>query len=262
MTRKIYGPFTPYDQLRDRVMELWIRGVRHLPLPKEGWESSSGDPAILPVSEHQSRAHESQEGEPDRVADPDRLLELKSCRRCPICPPPSGSGVYHTPLAQSGRTGVPFLVVLDQPFESDSLSGDLAAERSPNHLIQRLLTRAGILRQTHVVYALRSRLMQAPQDKWVKVCAQHWLLAEIEVLVPQVILVFGARACLAVQFLFPDPLLAVEQGGEAIVHHRGRPIRVVMLPSSLELQFFPSWRQGVWEKVSLLAGKGSAHVGD
>lgn len=266
MTRKIYGPFTPYDHLRDRVMELWIRGVRQLPLPKEGWEDSGRESARPPVADQEPAVRHPKSVVHGQSAGSLTLgLEaLKDCTQCPVCPPPEGAGVFHMRApADKGRLGVPFFVVLDQPFEGDSLSADLASEKSPNHLILRLLTRAGILRQSHVVYALRSRLTSRPPlDKWVRACAAQWLRAEIDALAPQVVLAFGARATLALQTLFPADLLALGSGDEAVVENNGRPLRILFLPGSLELQVFPSWRQKVWERVSVVAGSGSAEARD
>lgn len=267
MTRKVYGPFTPYDQLRDRVMELWVRGVRQLPLPKEGWETSGQEKRSSSVVDPQTEVTLSKSKEHAESAgfQAQSLGALEDCRQCPVCPPPDGSGVFYmAPPANRGEAvSVPFLVVLDQPFEGESLSDDLASEKSPNHLIQRLLTRAGLLPRTHIVYALRSRLTSRPPlDKWVRMCATHWLAAEVDTLTPQVVLAFGARATLALQSLFPAQLLALGSGEEAVVENRGRPLRVLFLPGSLELQVFPSWRQEVWERVSIVAGRGSAQTRD
>ncbi len=248
------------QQLRERLGDLWVRGVRRLPFPPGAVEKEQPeDNTSASVDSSRETAGTSP---PQRVSDEvqlsdseravparEALKSLSSCQKCPVCP--AAKEWQHQRVDREK----PYLLLVDFPFVSGGLELDFAATDSPNHLIQRLLERAQLRELTHLSYALKAPLQGAPSDSWVKQCGSSWLSLEVEALRPQRILVFGARALLAAKSVFPAELLALESGAEREVSAAHGRVVVMAFPSALELAHFPNWRQTVWSRVSALQTK-------
>lgn len=284
MVKKVYGSYA-HDQLRARLTDLWVRGVRKLPLPKEYFDAGDADLRSPPepqradahVAERKGTAAEKQpvlplaEGQTDefhqrmprdqvnvsRGQVNFRLQEFLQCRICGVCQNSSEprSALRQTASAASQGTRAhekSVFVLLDQPHSKAGFGDDLSDKSSPNSLIGSLLNRARLQSQAHVSYALKAPLHRMPEDGWVKICAKEWLEEEIEYIRPQVVLAFGHRALLALRTIRPEPMLAVDAGQSGQISASYGPLRVYVFPSALELEHCPSWRQGVWAVVSQL----------
>ncbi len=182
----------------DRVADLLLRGVQRLP----------------------------------RSEGPCVQAQETTCRQCLVCEP-FGGRFAADPVAQ---TPGPLLVVLDFPETGVDGLSDLANPESANHLIERLLHRAGLRDQSAFSFALRAPPRGAPLAEQVSTCATAWLVGDLAARQPQVILCFGARAELAVRCALPSC--------------RGLSPRVLVLPSPQELKAYPHWRQSVWTQVT------------
>ncbi len=221
-------------QLVHRLTDLALRGMAKVPVPADYRPSqAASDPA---ASQSLQPLKSFQPLQPKQVED-----AATHCDACPVCP--AAGGLMQRDRAASEPGDI--LVILEYPAREKPIHDDLSDPSSPNHLIYRLLARAGLLDQSAFAFALRSPVKSLPKQQWLETCASLWLAKELVMRSPSQVLCFGARARAAYD--------AASAAARAKPAAKGlENVAVNTFPSALELTNHPTWRQGVWEQVNAL----------
>ncbi len=205
------------QELLERLSDFQLRGVSHFPI--------DGIPAP-------------QAPQPVQTTSDAAEAKPRLCSLCPVCSPVGGRFLADDRAMLAGR----ILVVLEFPGVETSVAEDLASPSGANHLIDRLLRRAGLVEDCAFAYALRSPPQGAPAAESVAACGRQWLAREIAARSPEVILCFGARAAAAVE-------VALKIRASAAPPWAGG---IKFFPAPHELVAYPAWRRSVWDEVSAL----------
>lgn len=221
-------------QCAERLADLRLRGV-------EGLRTTEAHVLAAPPAPAARAAQVNTPSADQPATQPARQPSgIAVCERCPVCRPAAGRFVADASALTPGR----LLVVLEFPGSGPDAQTDLANPEGANHLIERLLLRAGLRGEAAFSYALRGVPKGAPQAEHLSVCSSIWLASELAARQPEIILCFGPRA---------ESALAI-----ATSRH-GHPAakKVLNFPSAHELKLFPEWRQDVWRAVSALTAEGA-----
>lgn len=202
------------------------------------------------------------------------VLEDGPCAPCATCPRrgavarASGAFVNANPAdVREWRTCVahwernPLFVLSDVPSpEDEACEGPLfSAEKSSAAVLCRLLDKLPQGHLAHRSFAQKCFSRKGPLGGDDSVCAREVLSRELARVQPEVVLCFGHRALLglgegfqASKEALAELLAACQKGHACEFHAAWGTVAVVVLPSALELERFPEWRAGVWERLAFL----------
>jgi uracil-DNA glycosylase len=147
--------------------------------------------------------------------------DVGGCRACPLWRDATQA------VSGEGRPGASVMLVGEQPGDREDLAGRPFVGPS-GALLDRLLERAGIARSQayttnavkHFKYRMRGkrRIHQRPAAGEVAAC-RPWLMAELELVRPSVLVCLGATAA-----------QSVLGGGRSVERERGRPLESELAP--------------------------------
>jgi hypothetical protein len=144
----------------------------------------------------------------------------------------------------------------DLPSPEDVEGLPFSSEKAPSQVLGRLLERLPGARDAHRAFAVKCASRKGCGLE-ASACAREALAPELASVGPSCLLCFGARAAqgamLALRTLgvAPESCDLVAHDDLAFSAPWG-PMRVLVLPSALELDRYPDWRSGVWEKLAFL----------
>jgi len=179
------------------------------------------------------------------------------CSRCPRISAEGSAAAVPARVAQPQpwvRREVFALADVPSPDESEGLP--FTSEKAPSQVLGRLLDRLAAARDAHRSFAVKCASRKGCGFEAVS-CARDALAPELAVVSPSCLLCFGARAAqgasLALRSLgVPAEDCDLLPADDVRVVAPWGAVRVLVLPSALELDRYPEWRAGVWERLAFL----------
>ena len=152
----------------------------------------------------------------------------------------------------------------DYPTEADegATRGDplFMADTAPSRILARLLDKLPGAAGAHRAFAVKCASKKGFLAGEACACAQEILALELAAVAPGCVLCFGGRALegLREAARHLGAALPVDLGIASEVAWKApwAQVRVLALPSALELDRFPEWRSGVWERLAFLRAGG------
>lgn len=141
-----------------------------------------------------------------------------------------------------------FFVLAEFPDADDESGTAVFAKNSNTGVILNLLEKLGIDDQSHHSFALKCFSKNLVPDDHLPICVMENLFHEIQMVKPNVLLCFGARAFHALsKFIMPAESLKL--GNKHTFEYTSGSLDVYPLPSAQELNQYPNWRLSVWSKL-------------
>jgi uracil-DNA glycosylase len=145
-------------------------------------------------------------------------------------------------------------------IEDEACEGlPFSSEKAPSAVLGRLLEKLPRGQDAHRSFAQKCFPKKGPLRGEALACAREVLSRELGVVQPEVVLCFGFRALTGVAEALRlgdaqtvSLLKAAHQCGSCEFQAPWGAVAVVGLPSALELERFPEWRSGVWERLAFL----------
>lgn len=186
--------------------------------------------------------------------------QVAACTSCRLC-----EGRSKVLVQAEWRPARVFVVAESVSPEDDAHAATVAtvvpfsAEKSPSRILARLLERLEQGSVAHRAYATKCLARRGYGHAELRTCARLNLGSELAHVRPAVVLAFGPRARDALVEVFGSALGGAlpssGEGGGLDDLSTASPwgtVRVVSLPSALELDAYPEWRKGVWERLAFL----------
>ena len=200
---------------------------------------------------------------------PEKVRSRALCSACPRAPQSAELGAARLEGGLESRVTVQFpwspkdvFALADYPTEADegAAASDplFMVDSAPSRILARLLDKLPGAAGAHRAFAVKCASKKGFLAGEACACAQQILALELAAVAPGCVLCFGGRA-------FEGLREAARQLGAALPADLGTAsevawkapwaeVRVLALPSALELDRFPEWRAGVWERLAFLRG--------
>jgi hypothetical protein len=130
------------------------------------------------------------------------------------------------------------------------------AEAAPSNILARLLDKLPGASEAHRAFALKCSSRRGDLTNAICEGSRALLARELAAVAPRCILCFGGRALEGLREAAKSLAAPLAESSapteKTLWESPWGPVNVLVLPSALELERFPLWRQGVWERLSFL----------